>query len=192
MGAQKKILSLIKEIDKHNIFLQKVIRSIDSRATVTIVGSYLRNHPDSGDIDILITHLDNDINIYKRFISRLGDVGYISELLAYGNKKFMGLAKLSGHKYHRRIDVLYTPIEEYPFALLYFTGSGRFNTAVRLISKPSLLESDSLGKRIGHIMMLKEEGIRITDEYNTLVIYFYSITTIYVISICFCSTRHTS
>jgi DNA polymerase/3'-5' exonuclease PolX len=123
-----------REIDKHNIFLQKIIRDIDRRATITIVGSYLRNHPDSGDIDILITHPDNDINVYRRFISRLGEVGYITELLAYGDKKFMGLAKLSGHKYHRRIDVLYTPIEEYPFALLYFTGSGRFNTTVRKIA----------------------------------------------------------
>jgi DNA polymerase IV (family X) len=31
----------------------------------------------------------------------------------------------------RRLDFLYTSPEEYPFAVLYFTGSKGFNTAMR-------------------------------------------------------------
>jgi len=31
----------------------------------------------------------------------------------------------------RRIDIMYTKPEEYPFAILYFTGSGDFNVRMR-------------------------------------------------------------
>ena len=31
----------------------------------------------------------------------------------------------------RRIDIMYTRPEEYPFAILYFTGSGDFNQRMR-------------------------------------------------------------
>ena len=34
-------------------------------------------------------------------------------------------------QFARRIDFLYTPPNEYPFAILYFTGSKGFNTAMR-------------------------------------------------------------
>ena len=123
-----------KEMTKHNDFIQDVISVVDKKAKAIMVGSYLRDHTDSGDIDILITHKDNSAQSYKAFVKALVDVEYITEILSYGNKKFAGMVQLKGHKYHRRIDILYTTQEEYPFALLYFTGSGRFNTAVRKIA----------------------------------------------------------
>ena len=33
--------------------------------------------------------------------------------------------------YKRRIDIMYTKPSEYPFAVLYFTGSGEFNVRMR-------------------------------------------------------------
>jgi DNA polymerase lambda len=33
---------------------------------------------------------------------------------------------------HHRIDIKYYPINEYPYALLYFTGSDMFNRSMRL------------------------------------------------------------
>lgn len=35
---------------------------------------------------------------------------------------------------HHRVDLKYYPIEEYAFALLYFTGSGMFNRQLRLVA----------------------------------------------------------
>ena len=43
----------------------------------------------------------------------------------------MGLGKINSSPYYRRIDIMYTKPEEYPFAILYFTGSGDFNVKMR-------------------------------------------------------------
>ena len=43
----------------------------------------------------------------------------------------MGLGKTKMSKWCRRIDIMYTKPEEYPFAILYFTGSGEFNERMR-------------------------------------------------------------
>ena len=44
------------------------------------------------------------------------------------------MVKLDKYKYNRRLDVLFTPINELPFAQLYFTGSGNFNVLMRRIA----------------------------------------------------------
>jgi DNA polymerase/3'-5' exonuclease PolX len=49
-----------------------------------------------------------------------------------GNKKFMGVSQVD--KTFRRLDMLITPEEEYAFALMYFTGSAKFNIGVRKIA----------------------------------------------------------
>ena len=43
----------------------------------------------------------------------------------------MGLSKLKNHRKYRRIDIMFTSTNEYPFAILYFTGSKEFNTKMR-------------------------------------------------------------
>jgi DNA polymerase/3'-5' exonuclease PolX len=61
--------------------------------------------------------------------------GYIEYILALGEKKCMGVARLpsrDGKDYKaRRVDFLITPEHEYACALLYFTGSDMFNVAFR-------------------------------------------------------------
>ncbi len=67
----------------------------------------------------------------ESIIERLGE--YIIETLSIGTKKFMGICRLLGSlgKISRRIDILITTKEEFPFALLYFTGSKLLNTIMR-------------------------------------------------------------
>ena len=43
----------------------------------------------------------------------------------------MGLGKIVSSPCYRRIDILYTKPKEYPFAMLYFTGSKDFNERMR-------------------------------------------------------------
>ena len=43
----------------------------------------------------------------------------------------MGICRLSPTLPARRIDILLTDPEQYPFALLYFTGSDKFNIQMR-------------------------------------------------------------
>jgi len=54
----------------------------------------------------------------------------ITHILSRGKSKSLTLGRLPG-KPARRIDVLYSPPDEYAFAVLYFTGSKAFNTVQR-------------------------------------------------------------
>ena len=116
------------EIDKHDIYLKSVLKFLNPQAELTIAGSYRRKAKDSGDIDVL---LKGTPELYKTFIDLLEKKGYLYETLAKGSKKYNGMCKLSGCLTFRRIDIMITKPEEYPFAILYFTGSKDFNTLMR-------------------------------------------------------------
>ena len=116
------------EIDLHNTYLQGVLKKLDPKAEMTIAGSYRRRAKDSGDIDIL---LKGTPTLYKKFIDILQKDGYLYETLAKGTKKYNGMSKLPNHLTFRRIDIMITKPAEYPFAILYFTGSKDFNTLMR-------------------------------------------------------------
>ena len=125
------------EMSKHDEFVSKIMNDLykdceiqESNMRYVIVGSYRRKAKDSGDIDIL---LSGDKNYLSSFIELLIEKKYIIKdaILANGDVKFMGMCKLPRYKTHRRLDILYTPPEEYPFAQLYFTGNFQFNIRMR-------------------------------------------------------------
>ena len=95
-----------------------------------IVGSYRRGADNSGDIDVIITSEVDNPNVFDCFIGSLIKQGIIIELLSKGRKKSLTVGKLRGHP-ARRLDFMFTTQEEYPFAVLYFTGSKIFNTLMR-------------------------------------------------------------
>jgi DNA polymerase beta len=117
-----------KEIDVHNRLLKNVLKEIEPKAELTIAGSYRRRAKDSGDIDVL---LKGDTKLYNKFIEVLEKRGYLYETLAKGSKKYNGMCKLPECLTFRRIDIMITKPDEYPFAILYFTGSKDFNTLMR-------------------------------------------------------------
>ena len=117
-----------EEIDKHDLYLKGILKEIDPTAEMTIAGSYRRGLSDSGDIDIL---LKGDTKLYKQFIQVLESKGYLYETLAKGAKKYNGMCKMWDFPIFRRIDIMITKPAEYPFAILYFTGSKEFNTKMR-------------------------------------------------------------
>ena len=106
---------------------------------VSIVGSYRRGAETSGDVDVLLrvpsawTSLMCASYLHK-FVGALETAGYMEYVLALGEKKCMGIARLPAHGKDykaRRVDFLITPEHEYACALLYFTGSDMFNVAFR-------------------------------------------------------------
>ena len=118
-----------KEMIRHDNVLNKFFQKLDiTDKSLTIAGSYRRGKSESGDIDVLVS--SNDKNIFPLFIDKLKKMNYLIEDLATGEKKYYGICKL-GKGIARRIDIMYTKPEEYPFAILYFTGSGGFNTTMR-------------------------------------------------------------
>jgi DNA polymerase/3'-5' exonuclease PolX len=101
-----------------------------------LVGSYRRRAADSGDIDVLIrvptgTTASQCKEQLAKYVKQLKEVGYIQEVLALGGHKCMAICRTDDTGTARRLDLLMTPEEEYAYALLYFTGSDRFNVAFR-------------------------------------------------------------
>jgi NAD-dependent DNA ligase len=103
--------------------------SKDPNSKYEIVGSYRRGAQTSGDIDVIITSKSG--TVYKNFIDELIKQKVIIRVLSRGLSKTLVIAKLPGNNIARRVDFLYSPPEEFPFAILYFTGSKAFNTVMR-------------------------------------------------------------
>jgi DNA polymerase/3'-5' exonuclease PolX len=122
-----------EEMIHHENFLIKQLETLILQypeTNIMIVGSYRRKKEDSGDVDILISNEKNKKEVFNSFIHLLKKNKYLIDDLAFGEKKYMGVCKLK-NKEPRRVDILYTSPREYPFAQLYFTGSGNFNSLLR-------------------------------------------------------------
>jgi DNA polymerase/3'-5' exonuclease PolX len=130
------------EMERHNAILKSAIPNCE------LVGSFRRGLETSGDIDVLIPYVEGGVSL-KAYVKALISQGYITDILALGDKKCMAVCT-AGHGDHRRsglssgiaavghhgckarrLDLLLTPKHEYAYALLYFTGSEQFNIAFR-------------------------------------------------------------
>lgn len=126
-----------KEMVKHDTYLHEVLAKVDPKLNGVLTGSYRREAADSGDIDILLSHPDEPENakdLFRKVVDTLVAEKYIVDTFALGDKKCMAVCKMKRHKKFRRIDLLYTPKNEFPFAILYFTGSDKFNIEMRNIA----------------------------------------------------------
>ncbi len=122
------------EIEVYKSEFQSIMKAINQnsdKSTFEIVGSYRRGAKDSGDIDVIFTNVDN-ISFLSKFLEESKKRGVVVETLSQGPIKSLTIACLPGKDtYFRRVDFLYSPPNEYYFAILYFTGSKWFNTAMR-------------------------------------------------------------
>lgn len=118
------------EIQEYEIIFKETFKKVailDSK--FEIVGSYRRGAESSGDIDVIIT--SNSSKIFISFIDLLIKKQLITEVLSRGTTKCLVIAKIPNSDSYRRVDFLYATNEEYPFSVLYFTGSKYFNTVMR-------------------------------------------------------------
>jgi len=119
------------EIDVYNeVFTTVFSKVTPPNSSFEIVGSYRRNAKTSGDIDLIITNKDNDHNAFITFVDALIEEKIIIEVLSRGKSKSLTITKIDD-KPARRVDFLYASPDEYPFSILYFTGSKIFNTIQR-------------------------------------------------------------
>jgi NAD-dependent DNA ligase/DNA polymerase/3'-5' exonuclease PolX len=117
------------EIDEYNKIFKKIA---SDKFHYEIVGSYRRGLSTSGDIDVIITSNSNGSqNMFENFINSLISQKIIVEILSRGKNKCLVISKIPNSDTYRRTDFLYSTIEEYPFSILYFTGSKGFNTVMR-------------------------------------------------------------
>ena len=129
------------EIEEFKQLLETIFRDVTKRtegeSTFEIVGSYRRQAETSGDIDLIITDSNDNRDIFRLFLDRLIKDNIIIEVLSRGQTKSLTIGRLptgsstDPPRLARRIDLLYSPPKEFPFAILYFTGSQEFNTVMR-------------------------------------------------------------
>jgi NAD-dependent DNA ligase len=118
------------EIDNYaDIFTNEFNKVATPDSHFEIVGSYRRGLESSGDIDVIIT--SNQPQVFTQFINELIAKKIIIEVLSRGPTKSLVITKIPSSNVFRRVDFLYTTPEEYPFSILYFTGSKMFNTVMR-------------------------------------------------------------
>ena len=151
-------------------FRKKVEKAIYSKygnnIQITIAGSYRRGASTSGDMDMLITSQKYEHEALPRVLGILNELGMVQETLAKGNKKFMGIIKVgtgTGCK-ARHLDIVETTYTDYPFAMLYFTGSAQHNIQMRALA---LKKGYSLNE---YDMTLKGTRTRVPDELVEKVI----------------------
>lgn len=123
------------EMEEHRDILESLKPDEMADYDTDIVGSFRREAASSGDIDVLIrVPKDTPPKEAKEnlalYVEMLKGFGYIEEILALGEHKCMAISRMYQGK-ARRLDLLMTPDEEYAYAILYFTGSDRFNVAFR-------------------------------------------------------------
>lgn len=142
------------EVVKIKDYLFKEINGIDNKYDFAICGSFRRGAESSGDIDLLLTHPDftsitaNDskdkekrsskkessLQLLKVVVEKLEKEKFITDTLAFGNSKFMGVCRLDETKPFRRLDIRLIPKDQYYLGILYFTGSDMFNKNMRKIA----------------------------------------------------------
>jgi DNA ligase (NAD+) len=120
-----------QEIEEYNNLFKNIFKDQIKNASSSyeIVGSYRRRASDSGDIDVILT--SNSSAFFTTFIDILIKLKIIVEVLSRGPSKCLVIARITPSSTARRVDFLYTTKEEYPFSILYFTGSKIFNTVMR-------------------------------------------------------------
>ena len=116
------------EILEYEALFKQIFDEVkEGDAKFEIVGSFRRGADTSGDIDIIV----NDEASFNKFIKSLIDKNILVEMLTDGKVKKLTIARLNDKSKARRIDFLYSPPNEYAFAILYFTGSKAFNVVMR-------------------------------------------------------------
>jgi DNA ligase (NAD+) len=152
------------EIQEYETIFESDFKKVASpKSRFEIVGSYRRGAQTSGDIDMIIT--SDSPQVFIKFIDDLIKKGIILEILSRGPTKCLVMAKIPSSDSVRRVDFLYTNLEEFPFAILYFTGSKIFNTVMRHIALENgytmnehginKMEEKKKGDKVSHIF--KEE-----------------------------------
>ena len=159
---------VLKRIPRSEIEDYKKIFESDFKKVATsdskfeIVGSYRRGAQSSGDIDVIIT--SDSPKVFINFIDELIKKKIILEILSRGPTKCLVMAKIPSSDSVRRVDFLYTGLEEFPFAILYFTGSKIFNTVMRHIAleKGYTMNEHGINKMDG-----KKKGDKVSHRFKT-------------------------
>ncbi|KAI0563793.1 DNA polymerase lambda lyase [Gracilaria domingensis] len=108
-------------------YVRKITKQVDTSLDITVAGSYLRGKSSCGDVDIMVVGSSEKLrHSFPKVIKRMRQEGVLTDDLIEGPGKYFGIFKFPGRR-HGRIDLFAVPHEQYPYALLTYTGSAVFN-----------------------------------------------------------------
>ena len=109
----------------------EVLKELKLTGKLELTGSYRRNKPDSGDIDVLLSTSEYDARSMTTFYKKLIENNVIDpkHVISNGPVKIMAVAKID--EIFRHLDIFYYSSDVYPFALLFTTGSKENNVNMR-------------------------------------------------------------
>ncbi|XP_039260196.2 DNA polymerase beta-like [Styela clava] len=127
------------------------IQELDKEYRSQVCGSYRRGASSSGDIDVLLTHSSFSStdkqkrgDLLEKVVTDLQSINFVTDILSMGQTKFMGVCcwedfksldeSGDSHSTFRRIDIRLVPQDQFPCAMLYFTGSDLFNKRMRTLA----------------------------------------------------------
>ena len=137
--------------------IESVVRETAQRLTAgrelecVTCGSYRRGKADCGDVDILIKAVEgmSPLALLSQIIRELEAMHFLVDHFALPSQShhhndeethsarhasYMGICRLNERCRCRHIDIKIYSEHEFPFALLYFTGSDYFNRSMRLLA----------------------------------------------------------
>lgn len=148
------------EVDELDSLLKARVKSIapDGSVRTTITGSYLRGRDSCGDVDVMVHGNKRDVEVVMaKLIKGLKTDGIITDELVDGDAKYFCVYRLRPGTPHRRLDLFAVPREEYAFALLTYTGSGKFNRSMRCRAR-------QLGYSLSHKGINRVTRFRLPDK----------------------------
>jgi DNA polymerase/3'-5' exonuclease PolX len=98
-----------------------------------MTGSFRRGASNSGDVDFYLAVEDPDAPWLENLQQSLVEMGVIhpDDIISLGKHKMMAVACVGANKPSRHLDLFVFPSHQYPFALMFATGSGEFNIRFR-------------------------------------------------------------
>lgn len=141
----------------------------DNILNVCLAGSFRRGLPESGDIDCYLC-VKKDTGVLGEIYDTLLNDGYLikEDIFSLGKKKMMAVSRLPflDNAKSRHLDVFVYPEKQFPFAILYATGSGEFNVKMRNVaikqgyslSDQGIKVGDNKGDNVGKEMIQSKIG----------------------------------
>lgn len=154
------------EVERIEKLIKETCEKIKPGLIINTCGSYRRGLKDSGDIDILITdpNVEKPDGLLARIVKELKRIHFLTDDLSSSRRlkdgesdTYMGVCKINGSQYHRRIDLKVYAHKHYCFALLYFTGSDYFNRSMRYYAHQKGLSLSD--KSLRHVIRVSKQKV---------------------------------
>ena len=156
---QKKIPR--NELDNVKNTLHKYWDKYD--VTFVIGGSYRRGEIESNDIDIIVR---DGIGMHTLLSELEKNGNLVGNLTKPAGTKWLGLVKFD--KLVRRMDILLVEKNEYPYALIYFTGNKKLNVELRTYA-------NKLGYKLSGNELLDAKGKNIYLQDEKAIFDFFNL-----------------